>query len=59
MFIVFESLACNLYEFIKKNHHLGFSLDNVRDFAFQLLRAVECMSFISIESSFFGLCSYS
>eukprot|EP00455_Lapot_gusevi_P004436 TRINITY_DN1183_c0_g1_i5.p1 TRINITY_DN1183_c0_g1~~TRINITY_DN1183_c0_g1_i5.p1 ORF type:complete len:466 (-),score=71.08 TRINITY_DN1183_c0_g1_i5:100-1335(-) len=38
--LVFESLGRSLYDFIKKNHYRGFSLEHVRSFAYQLVKAV-------------------
>ena len=43
LFIVFEKLGGSLFEFIKNNHYRGFSMDNVRSFAKQILQGVECM----------------
>lgn len=36
----FEKLGRSLYEFIKKNKYRGFQLHHVRDFAFQILSAI-------------------
>jgi len=36
----FEKLGRSLYDFIKKNQHRGFPLENVRSFGYQLLKAI-------------------
>lgn len=36
----FEKLGRSLYEFCKKNHHLGFSTEHVKCFGYQLIQAV-------------------
>eukprot|EP00474_Spongospora_subterranea_P001005 CRZ01463.1 hypothetical protein [Spongospora subterranea] len=41
VFLVFEYLGRDLYTFMKRNGHHGFSLDHVRSFARQLLQAVQ------------------
>ena len=40
--MVFEKLGLSLYDFLRKNHYHGFSLEMVRDFGIQLLEAVAC-----------------
>lgn len=41
MFLVFEYLGRDLYTFMKRNGHRGFSLEQVKSFAYQLLKAVQ------------------
>jgi len=36
----FEKLGRSLYDFIKKNKHRGFPLENVRHYGYQLLKAI-------------------
>ena len=40
--MVFERLGLSLYDFLLKNHYTPFDVNDVRDFAFQLLDAVGC-----------------
>lgn len=41
--LVFPMLHCNLYEFIKRNRHQGFSPDIIRRFAVQLLEGLRAL----------------
>jgi dual-specificity kinase len=40
MCLVFPNYGLSLYEFLRKNRYRGFSLQHVRDFAKNLLKAV-------------------
>jgi len=39
-FIVFEKLGCSLYDFLSRNNFDGFSLKHVKEFSYQLLKAI-------------------
>ncbi|KAI9267836.1 kinase-like domain-containing protein [Sporodiniella umbellata] len=41
--IAFECLSMNLYEFIRSNHFQGFSINLIRRFTYQLLKALSFM----------------
>jgi serine/threonine protein kinase len=40
MFLVFERLGKSLYSFLKKNDYIGYPLEQVRSFAYQILKAI-------------------
>ncbi|KAG1140952.1 hypothetical protein G6F37_004251 [Rhizopus arrhizus] len=41
--IAFECLSMNLYEFIKSNHFQGFSINLIKRFTFQILKALDLL----------------
>ncbi|MES1921532.1 hypothetical protein MHBO_003058 [Bonamia ostreae] len=53
-FIVFEKLGCSLYDFISQNNYKGFSLRHVKEFSYQILKAVRfCHRMNLIHTEFF------
>ena len=48
MCLVFEPLGKSLYDFIKDNNYKGFNVDEVREIAWQSLKAIEFLHSINI-----------
>ena len=48
MCITFELLSINMYDMIKENNFEGFDVDQVRNYAIQMLKALKYMKQLSI-----------
>jgi dual-specificity kinase len=48
MCLVFPKYGSSLFDFLKHNRYRGFSVSNVRDIGYQLLKALKCMYYYFI-----------